>query len=165
VVDRDVVPAEAPRPRVVAGRLAEDAHVVQARVAAALALELGDPALQLVEHVLQPDDRRHRDVAGTGEPGGNESQRQALLRRAHRRERQPTVVGRRVEPAATLLVGGERPRRELLLLGIERAQEGGGCVSHAPGDLTAPRVHRPGPAHTRRSQIRRLRERRGRNRS
>ena len=62
VVERDVVPAEAPAPGAAVARLAEHAQVVEARVATALAVEPHREALDLVEDVLQPDDRRDGDV-------------------------------------------------------------------------------------------------------
>ena len=130
VVERDVVAAEPPRPRAGRARLAEHAEVVQPGIAATLAVEVRRPALQLVEHVLQPDDRRHRDVAGAGEPGGDELEGQALLGRTHRRQGQPAVVGRRVEPAPPFVVGRERPRREL-------------GAAAGRGTAGRPRRHRP----------------------
>src|SRR5213076_2377424 len=52
VVDGDVVAAEAPRPGPVSRRIAEDADVVEAWVAAPLAAPAQGPALDLVQDVL-----------------------------------------------------------------------------------------------------------------
>ena len=113
------MPAETPRPRRFAGRIAEHPHVVQPWIPSPIALELRRPPLQFVENVLEPHDRRHRHVAGTREPGGDQLQGQALLTRAHCRKGQPAMVGRRVEPAAPFFVGWKRPRGERALLRVE----------------------------------------------
>ena len=88
-----------------AAGLAEHPQVVQARVAAPFAAPVDGPALDVVEHVVQPDDGGDGDVPGGGQPGGDELVSQLLLGRPLGAEGQPAVVGGRVEPAPALGVG------------------------------------------------------------
>jgi hypothetical protein len=129
IVQRYVMAAEAPAPRRRAARLAEHPQVIQARIAAAFPAPVDGPALDLVQHVVQPDDGGDGDVSRDGEPAGDELVSQALLGRALRAERQAAVVGRGVEPAPALGVrpgvrtgrgtGGQRT-----LTGVERIEPG-----------------------------------------
>ena len=136
---RHVVPAEPPAPRRRARRVAEHPQVVQAGVAAALAVEHRGEALGVVEDVLQAHHRRRGDVARPRRARAQQRHRQPLLGGALGVQGEAAVVGRRVEPAAALGVAlgvgvGARPDRHgALLLGerVEPGQCGGG---HACGD-------------------------------
>ena len=58
VVQRDMMPTEAPRPSVTA-RLAEDRDVIELRVAPAWAGEVDGEILQSVEDIVEANDCRH----------------------------------------------------------------------------------------------------------
>ena len=129
-VQRDVVASESPAPRALRRRCAEEPHVVHQRISSTWPFERGGEALELIEHVLEPDDRRRRHVSGCREPAGNEPEQQAMLRLRHRRQRQPAVVGWCVEPSASLVVGRERPQRHRSLRVVERVDQPRGLVGH-----------------------------------
>ena len=112
VVQRDVVPAEAPAPGSVPARLAEDRDVVEQRVATALAAEVDRPAFELIQDVVEPHDQGDGHVAGRGQAGRDQPMDVAMLDRAHRGERQAAVIGRRVVPEAALRLVRKRPARD-----------------------------------------------------
>ena len=97
--------AEPPAPRPAAAGLTEYPQVVQTGVAATFAAPVDGPALDIIEHVVQPDDGGDGDVPGGGEPGGDQLVGQALLSRPLGAEGQAAVVGGGVEPAPALGVG------------------------------------------------------------
>ena len=76
------MPTETPAPRAGRRRRAEEPDVVHQRVAASRALERRGEPLELVEHVLEPDDRRGRDVSGRRQPAGHQAVQQSMLRAA-----------------------------------------------------------------------------------
>ena len=97
--------AEPPAPRGAGARIAEHTDVVHPGVAAALAVERRAPALDGVEHVLEPDDRGRRDVrrlrqarcAGGASPpaAGRRPSRRAADRRDRSACRTTAAVRRR----------------------------------------------------------------------
>ena len=138
VVQRHVVAAEPPAPRRRAAGLAEHPQVVEAGVAAALAVEDRHEPLGVVEDVLQAHRGRDGDVPGRRETRRDQLHRGPLLCGALRVHGQPTVVGGGVEPAPALGVGrvvrgdGADGHRALRVVqGVEPRARGSG---HAVGD-------------------------------
>ena len=143
VVQRYVVAAEPPAPHSPGTRIAEHPQVVQPRVAAAFSVEAGHEPLDVVEHVLQAHDRRHRDVPGGGQSGRDQSHRRPLLRGPLLVHGESAVVGRCVEPAAAFgvgrVVGGRSALRRAPLAGVEHLEPGVRRLGHPAGHLTAGR--------------------------
>src|SRR6185437_14257879 len=92
VVYRDVVAAEAPAPGRRTAGLAEDPQVIQAGVAAPFAAPVDGPALDLIEDVVQPDNRGDGYVPGGGQPAGDQLVSTALLGGPLVRQGQAAVV-------------------------------------------------------------------------
>ena len=85
-------------------------------LAASLASEVDTEPFEVVEHVLLAQDERSRHVAALRQRCGEQSMHEPVLGRAHLRQRQATVIGRRVEPEPSLL-GWKRPQRGVELPG------------------------------------------------
>ncbi len=110
--DGEVVTFEAPRPRLVAGRVAEDRDPVVAAVPAQ------QPAFTPVEYLFQGDDRHRLRVGMLAQPGGQQAVGGLAGGTAHIRDA-GARPGRRtvLEPPARIV--GERPRRKLALRAVE----------------------------------------------
>ena len=123
-----------------AAGLAEHPQVVQAGIAAALAVEPGDEALGVVEDVLQPHRGRDGDVPGCRQARRHQPHRRPLLGGALLVHRQAAVVGRRVEPAPALGVRGVVRRYgaggHRALVRSQRVEPGARRLGHAVGDRT-----------------------------
>ena len=140
VMDRHMVAAEAPAPRLVTGRITEDPHEVQPGIATPLTSPCRRPPLDRVQHILESHDRCHGHVSGLGQPGGHQPMGQTLLCGTHRRDRQTAVVRRRVEPSYAFVVIGHRPAGQRGLRLIERVDQRRGGVGHATRQFAARRV-------------------------
>src|SRR5215218_5461015 len=141
VVQRDVVPTKTPSPQAFVTWLAEDPQVIHSRVAAAFPIEAGLESLGVVEHVLQADDRRDRDVPSRRQTGRDEPHHRPLLRWPLLMDREAAVISRGVEPAAALVVAGVVDRSDSLgdaaLLLIKSVQPRAGRLRHVGGHLPA----------------------------
>ena len=125
--------------------LTEDPHEVHAGIAATVALERGGPALELVEHVLEADDRRGRDVPGPRQPAAEQSHGQALLRRSP----SPRAAGRRGRSACSTSDGARRRRGTATPL--ERAGRRPATPAAPSPRRSCGGRHRGGPASSTRS--------------
>src|SRR5581483_6822692 len=124
-VERHVVALEPPAPGAVAG-VAEQRGPVVAGVAAPA------PALAFVEHVLQPADRRHPGVGGTGD-GGDQDAVYGLGRfPSHLRQRHAAAPAGRVVPLRAAGVV-EREAQRRLLFGGQRGEQPAGGPTHRLG--------------------------------
>ena len=132
---RDVVPLEAPAPRLGGGRRAEDGEQVAIGEAVRLAVPVGllaGVAFGLVEHRLERADALDLGEAPGAEAGLEQLHRGGALRVGHREVGESLARDRRVEPVLALVVG-EGEGRGGLLPGVERRQEGRGGVAHLLG--------------------------------
>src|SRR4051812_1792552 len=145
------MPAETPAPHSRRRWRPEESDEVHQRITATRPLERRGESLELVEHVLQADDRRHGDVRRCRQPTGDQPEHHPVLLLCHRGQRQPAVVGRCVEPSPPFLVGRKRKQRQLALRIVERVDQPLRLLAHRGRDTGAcgrwllVHRHSPGP--------------------
>ncbi len=131
-VQRDVMPFDAPAPRVPRRRRAEDREEVPHRVAderrtSGLGLDRAPGGLERAQHRFEIHDRRRGQISALAQPGLEQVVRELPLRLIHRLNEQAFARKRlgRDEVPVQPFVRVERERRLLALVGRQRVHESG----------------------------------------